>query len=287
MSLKLFFTFLVVPLFLVSATRKPCPPFVSGDAFRASCDYIFDETDTSLDPGHVGPKSTLFVKGDYLGRFFERIHPYLPHPYLLVTHNSDNSAPGAFSSYLQDEKLIAWFAQNLDDPSHPKMHPIPIGIANRAWKHGNGRLMKKILAQHLPKSHLLYLNIVVSTYPQERTLVYNLLSPFAYRTSAQPFERYLRDVATSTFVASPRGNGLDTHRLWESLYLGAYPIVKSSTLDSLYADLPVLIVQDWSEVTEEFLNQKYLELKGKKYPIDKLSIDYWLQQIHALKSMDP
>lgn len=288
MRLKMIW-FLLLPFFLwsvpYSPTRAPWPPFVSGDGFRAYCDYVFDETDTSLDPRTVKPHSTIFVKGDYLGRFFSQIHPRLPYPYVLVAHNSDEALPGPFSSFLQDDKLLAWFAQNMDDASHPKMHPIPIGIANRYWGHGNGSLIARTQAKHLTKSYLLYLNIAVGTYPQERRLVADLFSraPFAYRASNQPFEAFLNDVASCKFVASPRGNGLDTHRLWESLYLGSYPIVKTSTLDSLYADLPVLIIQDWHQVTEEFLNQKYQEFNNTSFNLEKLDISYWTKLIDSYR----
>lgn len=269
----------------LSPARAPYGTLVSGDAFRACCDYVFDETDSSLNPSKVKPHSSIFVKGDYLDQFFHRIHPYLSHPYVLVTHNSDQSAPGRFSSVLQEAKLVAWFSQNVDDDSHCKMHPIPIGIANRCWRHGNGDLITKIRSKQNLKKHLVYLNISVETYPQERGPVQNLLknASFVYDAKKKPFNGYLIDLASCKFVASPRGNGLDTHRLWESLYLGSYPIVKTSTLDSLYDELPVLIVQDWNEVTEDFLNQKYDELCGKSYNFEKLNFSYWINLINHYK----
>ena len=279
----------IFPAVLLAApyaeSRAPYPPFVSGDGFRAHCDYVFDETDTSLDPRAVLPYSVVFLKGDYLASFFTQIHPFIVHPYILVTHNSDDSAPGQFGYVLDEEKLIAWFSQNVDDPSHEKMHPIPIGIANRSWAHGNGSMIEAVSKRELPKTHLLYLNVAVSTYPTERSQVFNLFyrAPFAYYSPMQSFETYLGDVASSQFVASPRGNGLDTHRFWESLYLGAYPIVKSSSLDSLYADLPVVIIQNWEEVTEEFLKQKQEEMQGQNYNLDKLKISYWTQLIDSYR----
>jgi hypothetical protein len=38
------------------------------------------------------------------------------------------------------------------------------------------------------------------------------------------------------FWICPRGNGLDTHRAWEALYVGAVPIIKRSGLDPLFED---------------------------------------------------
>lgn len=289
--LKRFFA-LLLPLFLwsipYSPSRAPWPPFVSGDAFRAYCDYAFDEEDTSLDPLSVAPRSTIFVKTDYLGHFFRKVHPRIRCQYILVTHNSDDAAPGGYSRFLEDEKIIAWFAQNVNDNTHVKMHSIPIGIANRHWDHGNGQRIQEVQSKSFSQERLLYLNFAIETFPQERRLVHALLAraPFSYLSPAKQFGAYLQDLASCKFVASPRGNGLDTHRLWEALYVGSYPIVKSSTLDPLYANLPVVILNDWSEVTQEFLDQKHRELKAKSFSLDKLYIDYWTRLIDSYKYTD-
>ncbi len=268
-----------------SPSRTPCLPFVSGDAFRAYCDYVFDEENNFLNPLFIQPNSTIFVKGDYLEKFFNQIHPYIPCKYILITHNSDDPAPGRFASLLEDEKILAWFAQNVDNNTHPKLHPIPIGIANRCWVHGKGSSIESVQSNPPPKKHRLYVNFAVATFPQERRVAYRHLRqlPSSYFSAPTPFETYLEELASCSFVASPRGNGLDTHRLWEALYVGSYPIVKSSSLDPLYADLPIVIVQDWSQVTEKFLDQKYEELKRKSFSIEKLYMDYWENLINSYK----
>jgi hypothetical protein len=266
--------------------RQPSDPFVSGDGFRAYADYVYDEEETSLDPLAVTPRSTIFVKIDKMESFFKEIHPQLLMPYILITHNGDDGAPGPYRPYLEDPKLLAWFTENLDGPSHPKLHPIPIGIANRYWGHGNPDVVKKAMEKMIPKRHLLYYNLTIQNYYEERWQVFQLLgrAPFCFRTQKKRFDHYLEDVAASKFVLSPRGNGLDTHRLWESLYLGSYPIVKTSSLDPLYADLPVVIVQDWSEVTPAFLQQKEKEMAQKTYQLEKLTMEYWNEQIDHAKS---
>ena len=58
--------------------------------------------------------------------------------------------------------------------------------------------------------------------------------------------------------------------------MGSIPIVKTSTLDPLFIDLPVLIVQDWEDVTEEFLLYHYEAMQRKTYNMQKIYINYWL-----------
>ena len=89
------------------------------------------------------------------------------------------------------------------------------------------------------------------------------------------------------FVVSPFGNGYDCHRTWEALILGCIPIVKSSGLDNLYEGLPVLIVQDWNDITEKLLMKVITEFKHKhekgEFNYDKLTLKYWMDKINSHK----
>ena len=84
-----------------------------------------------------------------------------------------------------------------------------------------------------------------------------------------------------SFWLSPRGNGIDCHRTWEALYLDIIPIVSHSTLDSLYSSLPILVINNWNEITEEFLRKKLHEISMKKlqqppvYQYEKLRSAFW------------
>jgi hypothetical protein len=59
----------------------------------------------------------------------------------------------------------------------------------------------------------------------------------------------------SHYVLSPSGCGEATHRFFEAIYLDTIPIVKKTNkvFDKLYNVFPCLVVNDWSEVTEELL----------------------------------
>ena len=52
------------------------------------------------------------------------------------------------------------------------------------------------------------------------------------------------------WIISPHGNGLDCHRTYEAIALGCIPIVKTSTLDILYKDMPIIIVDNWSQILQ-------------------------------------
>lgn len=81
------------------------------------------------------------------------------------------------------------------------------------------------------------------------------------------------------FILSPEGGGIDCHRTWEALMIGCVPIVKTSLINDLYEDLPVLIVNDWNELSLDLLNKTYktilLKKINKEYNYKKLYSLYW------------
>lgn len=268
--------------------REAQHPFISGDAFREYCDFAYDDLDRSLNPLDVTkPGSTIFLRfeGDYVKEFFTKIHPLIPVKYILITHNNDDDTPGPYRTFLDDDKIMAWFADNYDGYKHEKLHPLPMGIANFCWGSGNVLTINLVMRKKIPKTRLAHMCISTWTYPKEREMVLNKFSnaPFVYSTGQKPFDDYLRDAASAKFSIAPRGNALDTHRIWECLLIGTIPIVKTSSLDVLYENLPILIIDDWDQVTEEFLNEKYVEMKNKTYDMQKMWIDYWLKVLDNYK----
>ncbi len=260
-------------------------PYLSGDTFRSFCTFHFDEVSSSFNPAKVKKGSRIFVKTDMLEAFFKEKHALIKHPYILISHNADHPAPGPFSKYLEDKKIIAWFAQNVDTV-HPKLHPIPIGIANRVWPHGSIDLLTKCRKKigKTKRTHWLYMNFVIGTNKDERSRVYKkfIKKPYCVARRGLQQKNYLEDLATVRFVLSPRGNGLDCHRTWEALYMGAIPIVKTSPMDSLFRKMPVIIVKNWDVVNLAFLKKQYARIQRKKYSCKKLFAGYWKAEIASM-----
>jgi len=82
------------------------------------------------------------------------------------------------------------------------------------------------------------------------------------------------------YVLSPHGVGLDCHRTWEALLLGCIPIVKKARLNDLFEDLPVIEVDDWSQVNSAFLTSAKSKLDQRKMNYEKLLMRYWKKQIN-------
>ena len=86
------------------------------------------------------------------------------------------------------------------------------------------------------------------------------------------FQRTLRRYR---FVVAPRGNGVDTHRFWESLYADAIPVTRRSAWSSAFAaqGVPCVEVDSWEEVLRWTVSD-LTRLSGA-FP-DRLSAAPWL-----------
>jgi hypothetical protein len=266
--------------------RLASNPYITGDTIRAHCDWVIDETVTAFDPSLVCHGDAIFLNANWCSFFFEKIHPAIQANYILVTHNSVFHAPGVYAPYLNDSKLVAWFAKNTMI-EHPKMYPLPLGIANKYWPHGNTDMIDTLRAQlpNIKKDILLYVNFDINTNPTRLAIyTYFAAQPFSHIAKAKSFDAYLLDLARSQFVISPPGSSLDCHRIWEALLVNCIPIVMHSPLDFLLHDLPVLLIDDWQDVTESFLRTRYKQMKPVKYARKKLFAAYWIRQIDAVKA---
>lgn len=265
----------------VVGNRVPSYPYISGDGFRSMADHVYDETDYGLNSSDVQFGDIVFVKSDKLGDFFNTIHIHIRCQYILIAHNSDAAVPGEFVSYLDDSKILKWFGQNPTIMHHSKFVPIPIGVANRyVGDHGNiDNYNNFALGAKSKKSCLLGYNFEPGSNRTERGPVHEMFFNKSYVKNllGWPHRQYLKRMSEAQFILSPRGNGLDCHRTWEAFIVGAIPVMKSSMLDELLEGLPVFIVNDWSEVDQQLLEQLYpsLERKFNLEHLKKVTYDYW------------
>ncbi len=189
-----------------------------------------------------------------------------------------------------------WFAIN-KDIENKKIHSLPLGITNYTNEtdlhpiYGDLDIMCKVMMEPHDIKHLIYLNFNINTYPSERQRCYEYFSNKSYVTigkienTLEGRTNYLREIRKHKFVLCPRGNGIDTHRLWETLYMGSIPIVKRCPAMNEFIDLPILFIDDWSDIIDEnFLETKYTEITSKSWNLDKLKFSYWKKIITEISN---
>lgn len=244
-------------------------------------------------------------------QFITSTAPNLHAHFVLVSGDSDKSIPASVGGhdiaipFLQNANLLHWYTTNCDsNPLPAKFTCLPLGLSandnglwhwklylQQAYLHGWGLIQG--LTQdptdfRNSSDHVLLVAFSVRANPAERTPPYMLSCSSTGRLShishcftddvidhVSNYTAYYQALSRARFAYSPHGMGLDCHRTWEALYMGAYPIVKTSSLDQLYRDLPVLIVQDWEDITEDLLEQIFQIFHAKAFNFEQLYIDYW------------
>jgi hypothetical protein len=227
-----------------------------------------------------------------------------------------------FHTFIENPNIIHWFAQNCT-VKHPKLSPIPIGLdyhtmtraknifgqvstpdeqekliqeISQSAPHLSNRLFKCYSNFHFVMSVADRKRLMANAPPilsrlnsalagDDRVRAKELIPSHLidYEPTPVPRETTWRNQSQYAFVISPHGNGLDCHRTWEALSLGCIPIVKTSPLDTLYTDLPVYIVNDWSDITEENLRKVLHDFSQRKFDLNRLTLKYWMDIINAKK----
>ena len=257
-------------------------PYVTGMGFRNRSHMVVDEF--RQDPPHTISErgQVVFVKTDLTPQFMQYILPSIAHPITLITHNSALGINSDYVQFLDNPKILNWYAQNANI-FHPKLRSIPLGIANQHWPHGNITEIENVRHKNLAREHLVYMNFDISTNSTKRSSVYEMFRGKEYVKHAhrKPFSEYLHDLATSKYSLSPPGAGIDCHRIWESIAVETIPIVEACHNITFYKDMPILIVDEWETITEEFLNQKYEEILSKSNR-SLMFLDSWIEKVGLL-----
>ena len=247
-----------------------------------------------------------------LPQFLREALPRITGKFALLSGDEDWSIPGSFDGageLLESPMLVYWFSQNIDSGArHPKLQGLPIGldfhtISNGArWGHEQATPAEQeaeleVLRTQMPPTEDRLLKAHADfhfnkhkhqVWGDDRDSVKRVLegNPSVV-FQAQKLKRIelWREKTRYAFVVSPHGNGLDCHRTWESLVLGNIVIVKRSSLDPLYAGLPVVIVDDWREITEESLRKWHIEHAAafrRPEVTERLTNRYWIDRARRL-----
>ena len=162
--------------------------------------------------------------------------------------------------------------------NHQDLIPIPLGVTQLFSKNlliNNFSSIEKDL-----KINKLYINMQKNT---NRTLRGNLkeyFSKFEWVEIDEPnltLEDYLTKLRKYKFILCPQGNGIDTHRIWESLYAGSTPVVVKNQAHSNLKNLPIIFVDRFEDLTFEALQEEYEKIKNLNYK--ELDISFWKNKI--------
>lgn len=209
---------------------------------------------------------------------FQTILDKLQNPFVLLTHNSDENVTEKYSFLYNHPKLVHWFTQNLCI-SHPKLSFLPIGIANPTWQHGDYLALTSIREHTIPKSYPIYANFLIETNRTAREYCAKVLTDkgIPIHPRCHPYDNWVH-IAGSYYCICPDGNGVDTHRFWESLYLRTIPIVLRNPLsEQLAKEYPCILLEKWEDLDISILKRDVSILSQELFT--KLSFQTYAKKI--------
>jgi hypothetical protein len=267
----------------------------SGEGYSKFADFAILTNLKPFDFNILKQDAIIFCKTDFIDFLFEKIK-FSNKNYILITHYCDNHVDQ--HKFNKKPPCIKKWYSSVVTYDHPDLIPIPIGYgiffdeaglptgvytANKQYKQAmiSSSETLSLIEKDLTTVHC---NFTVDHLRPPRHQVANKIISAGTKCYIPPdaktingrflFPDYLKDMSRFKFVASPPGNGIDCHRNWEAIYLGSIPIVIKNLVYRYY-DLPILQVNDYSEVTPKLL-EDYLEYYNKhEFKYEQASLSYW------------
>jgi len=276
--------------------------YIASRSYYSACDHqILFAISESTDVPQTYPVrdgETIYINTTAIPNFVTYYLPHIENKFVLVSGDTDATIPDDYKSevntILNNKYLLKWYAQNSKKVTD-KLIQLPIGLdihtllISSKW----GKLQSieeqeesidRIKNMNIIKQNKCYSNFhfgMSGRYTYDRQDAVNQISKDLIFYEPKPVSRIesWENMVKYKYVVSPLGNGLDCHRTWEAIILGCIPIVKKSELDTMYDGLPVLIVNNWSDITQNLLDNFKPEYRN----IEKIYMKYWINKFNEFK----
>ena len=282
----------------------------------ARCDWAL-MTDRIGEPELRGDSSiqprTVFVSNrsahDALPYFYFEVLPRIEGNFVLVSGSEDFTVPKQVDArwrantdaekqilrtISEDPRLIHWFVENRDEVL-PNTSSLPVGYV---FDEGQSNLttIEPGTTQLVDRPLSMLCTHMVRVGPQwdiRREVTELCRDHYSDSTTIVDREvsprEFLTLVRQHPFAVCVQGGGLDpSPKAWACIANGTIPIIKSSSLDDAYRQLPVAIIEDWNAdaMTPARLSE-WLEVLGPFYEdsalraqvLYRLSLDFWWSKI--------
>lgn len=212
---------------------------------------------------------------------------------LLVIHSGDNTVPETpLREFLERHpNVLIWGVNLLID--HPRVRIAPLGVENTMWRWPaekgeeevitptipeptileeigsvppcGPRLLQKMLSgkitelpmpvrRNIERIYNTVFTFTKATHPLRKIWIEGIRFSTVTRLHNLPRPEYNEVLGQCHAICCPPGNGWDTHRLWETLYAGAYGILDANLHTALllaqYPSLPCVAVTAAEEIQD-------------------------------------
>lgn len=266
--------------------------FLNHRNFSKLCDFVFAQNNFPDTPGEgiitvdvnrnvvLKNGDLIYTKYEYLPLLFDILrNQNIITDVKLISHESDNGV----TKQLFDSRpscVSRWYAMHVEY-EHENLISLPAGLSHRYY--GKTHIVNPpINKRQISEKKLLYINHRIETFPAGRKWIYEKFKTNDWCTADEPnltLEEYKNKLEMHKFILCPRGNGVDSCRVWECLYYGIIPIVEDHINFKTLNDLPAIRVPSFSVVTKEFLLEQEEIFKTKEFNLEKLKASWWINKI--------
>lgn len=259
-------------------------PRLSADAFRGICDVSFYcEGDDTYTTNALRDMRVVYCNSDHLEEFLAEDLPRFT-PKVLLVGNSDRDFTDLDVPSIKGVKAV--FLQNSTINGEP-FHILPIGIENVSLAMSGRPKYFKNAYLKTPKTP----NILVGPFGNthiDRQILKELnqahSEPVFFREDFMKPSLYAKLSSSFSYVACPRGNGLDTHRFWETLYRGGIPVVIESDWSRNISRLgvPLVSIPNWDlNLLRNIVKENNGSLVDPNF-VKSLWLPYWIKRFNDL-----
>ncbi len=238
----------------------------------------------------VQKNSTIFTNSYFIKNLFYYLKNFGSDLELTLITNQTDLLLDKNLYRLKPQCIKRWFSINLEHEEEGLI-PMPLGLSNN---YSPKNLLPEdfnnlIQMNKREKVNKMYVNFSKNTNFKERDALYENFKEKEWVIVKNPNltkAEYFEDLSRHAFALAPWGNGVDTHRIWEALYLGTIPVTKYHHTFSTAKNLPIIFVNDYSEITFNLLNQYLEEFNSKKFNYEILESKYWSNLITKEKKKE-
>tara|TARA_B100000427_G_scaffold74450_1_gene60516 strand:+ start:6977 stop:7999 length:1023 start_codon:yes stop_codon:yes gene_type:complete len=202
----------------------------------------------------------------------------------LITNQTDTLIDKKLYN-LKPKCIGFWYSINVGIEKEDLI-PIPLGLSNDYSP--KNILINDIKFSGINKDSksMMYLNFSENTNFKERNGIYKKYKEKSWSMIDSPLlsiSDYQNSLEKYRFIMCPWGNGIDTHRIWETLYSGNIPITKKHHTFSTSTELPILFIDEYDDIDINILEEFFDTKKDDKNMYSKLDIKYWIAEIKKIE----
>lgn len=258
----------------------------SGESAAEVCDAVYYSDKCPRENREFRAGESVFCKTEQVPRFFERLR-LTRRRVVLVTGESDAPCDANLQRFLPPQ-VATWFATNVTS-LHPRVSSIPLGIGRRGDLVTPSESELRAHYRAAPDRGMsLYINFRPETNEAVRRPIFDAFQrrrAEPWFTFCEPMQRtngeFLSQMMEHRFVLCPPGNGVDTHRFWETLAAGGIPVALRNACTLSFEHLPVVLVDSCHEITSERLQAEWQRLAPRWEIPAEISYDFWLNRVEA------